>query len=124
MSARHCMKIVRKTLLFFLFAVLTLQAAYAACVPAQLRCGFFCNPLGMDSAVPRLDWILENDDVSARGLTQSAYQILVASSPESLAKDQGDLWDSGKVASAENYQIAYAGKSLKSDEAEWWKVRV
>jgi len=118
------MKIVRKTLLFFLFAVLTVQAAYAACVPAQLRCGFFCNPLGMDSAAPRLDWTLENDDVSARGLSQSAYQILVASSPELLAKDQGDLWDSGKVAAAENYQIAYAGKSLKSDEAVWWKVRV
>ena len=118
------MKIVRKTLLFFLFALLALQAAFAACVPAQLRCGFFCDPLGIDSTAPRLDWILENDDVSARGLTQSAYQILVASSSELLAKDQGDLWDSGKVASAENYQIAYAGKTLKSDEAVWWKVRV
>jgi hypothetical protein len=118
------MKIFPKNLLIFLSGLLTLQAVCAACIPAQLRCVFFSNPLGIDSATPGLDWILENDDVSARGLTQVAYQILVASSPELLAKNQGDLWDSGKVASNQTYQIPYIGKPLKSDEAAWWKVRV
>jgi predicted GH43/DUF377 family glycosyl hydrolase len=33
--------------------------------------------------------MLEDDE---RGQKQTAYQILVASSPEILAKDQGDLW--------------------------------
>jgi hypothetical protein len=50
--------------------------------------------------------------------------MLVASSPELIAKDQGDLWDSGKVSSDEMYQVAYAGSPLKSDQAVWWKVSV
>ena len=32
-----------------------------------------------------------------RGAKQTAYQVLVASTPEKLAADQGDLWDSGEV---------------------------
>jgi hypothetical protein len=118
------MKIIPHVSLFLLAGALVLQDAGAACFPGSLHCDFFTEPLGIDSANPGLDWILQTSDPSVRGLTQSAYQILVASSSELLAKDQGDLWDSGKVASDENYQIAYAGKSLKSDEAVWWKVRV
>ena len=34
-----------------------------------------------------------------RGQRQTAYQVVVASSPELLKQGQGDLWDSGKVAS-------------------------
>jgi alpha-L-rhamnosidase len=40
-----------------------------------------------------------------------------------LAKDQGDLWDSGQVKSDESSQVAYAGAALKSREACFWKVR-
>jgi hypothetical protein len=58
-----------------------------------------------------------------RGARQSAYQILVATSPKQLAADQGDLWDSGKVASDETTQIEYAGKSLASGVDCFWKVR-
>src|ERR1700733_7919534 len=105
-------------------SALGLRGANAVCVPAQLHCDYFTNPLGVDSAKPRLDWILETDDASERGLSQSAYQILVASSREQLAQDQGDLWDSGKVMSDQTYQISYAGNPLKSDDAVWWKVRV
>jgi alpha-L-rhamnosidase len=36
--------------------------------------------------------------------------VLVASSPDLLAKDQGDLWDSKKVASDQSIQVEYAGK--------------
>ena len=51
------------------------------------------------SAQPRLSWRLTAKDAAARGLRQTAYRILVSSSPEQLAKDEGDLWDSGDVAS-------------------------
>ena len=59
-----------------------------------------------------------------RGIKQTAYQILVASTPEILAKEKGDLWDSGKVAGDQSIQVEYAGKPLASRTDCHWKVRV
>ncbi len=89
----------------------------------QLRCEYLPDPAGIDSPRPRLDWILQANDPSARGLRQSAYQILVASSPDILAKNEGDLWDSGQVKSDQTTQILYAGKPLPSEAPCFWKVR-
>jgi hypothetical protein len=88
--------------------------------PVQLRCDYAVNPLGVDSSSPRLFWELESKE---HGQMQSAYQILVASSEKTLTKDNGDLWDSGKVDSDETIQIAYGGKILKSLQQVFWKVR-
>ncbi|MDX9754813.1 MAG: family 78 glycoside hydrolase catalytic domain, partial [bacterium] len=63
-------------------------------------------------------------DPAARGLVQSAYQILVASSQERLGQDQGDLWDSGIVESSQSVLVAYQGKPLPSQARCFWKVRV
>ena len=52
-----------------------------------------------------------------------AYRVLVASSPEKLAKQQGDLWDSGKVASADSVNVAYAGQPLASGQTCFWQVQ-
>lgn len=87
----------------------------------NLTCEYLSNPLGIDTAQPRLSWMLESP---LRGQKQTAYQVLVASSPELLAQDQGDLWDTGKVESDQSIQVAYAGKALASHQACWWKVRV
>ena len=87
----------------------------------DLRCEYLKNPLGVDAAKPRLGWLIEDGE---RGQKQTAYQILVASTPEILAKDQGDLWDSGKVSSDRSIQVEYAGKPLGSRAACHWKVRV
>ena len=59
-----------------------------------------------------------------RGLHQTAYRVLVASSNASLAAHTGDLWDSGKVASAASIHVTYAGKPLTSGVAAYWKVQV
>ncbi len=99
-------------------------AGTAGVTPVQLMCDYRVDPLGIDSAAPQLGWVLKANDPVTRGLVQSACQILVASSAELLDKDQGDLWDSGKVDSGGTPQIAYAGKPLRSDESGWWKVRV
>jgi hypothetical protein len=88
--------------------------------PAQLRCDYAENPLGVDSASPRLFWQL---DGGGRGQSQSAYQILAASSEKNLARDNGDLWDSGKIISDDTIQIPYAGKNLASSQQVFWKVR-
>ena len=86
----------------------------------QLRCEYRNDPLGIDAAKPRLSWIINSE---LRGEKQTAYQVLVASAPELLAKDLGDLWDSGKVSSEEQNQIEYCGKPLESRTACYWKVR-
>lgn len=93
----------------------------AALTPVELRCGYAVNPLGVDSTVPRLFWKFDGAD---HGERQTAYQILAASSKKNLAKDMGDLWDSGKVASDESIQIPYGGKPLTSSQQVFWKVRV
>jgi alpha-L-rhamnosidase len=79
----------------FLIAALTLPsclpAAFAAAVTSP-RCECLTDPLGIDVEKPRLSWVIES---GKRGERQTAYRVLVASTPELLAKDQGDLWDSG-----------------------------
>jgi len=92
--------------------------------PTHLRCEYREDPLGIDVRQPRLSWTLEASQPAARGLAQSAYRVLVASEPDKLAADQGDLWDSGKVGSEQQLHITYAGKPLSSRMPCFWKVRV
>ena len=99
-------------------------AQTSTCQPERLRCEYLVNPLGLDVLHPRLDWILTGSITTPRNLSQSSYHILVASSPEKLAQDQGDLWDSGEVKSDETSFIVYGGSDLKSRETCYWKVRV
>jgi alpha-L-rhamnosidase len=87
----------------------------------ELRCEYLSNPQGIDVQKPRLSWLL-NPPENIRG--QSAYRVLVASSPAVLKKDQGDLWDSGRVVSEQSTWIDYGGKRLNSGERVYWKVRV
>ena len=86
----------------------------------NLRCEYRVNPLGLDVLEPRLGWRLEAEK---RGARQTAYQVLAASSAERLAADEGDLWDSGRVESAQSAQVVYAGRAPRSRERVWWKVR-
>ncbi|MBI1334512.1 MAG: Bacterial alpha-L-rhamnosidase [Armatimonadetes bacterium] len=87
----------------------------------NLRCEYQTSPSLVDVARPRLAWQLQSAE---RGLRQTAYQILVASSAEALKKGKGDLWDSGKVKSDESIQVPYAGASVGDNKSAFWKVRV
>ncbi|MGB2862913.1 MAG: alpha-L-rhamnosidase N-terminal domain-containing protein, partial [Sedimentisphaerales bacterium] len=87
----------------------------------DLRCEYLVDPLGIDVPKPRLSWVVRSKQ---RGQMQTAYQILVASSEENLAKNQGDLWDTGKVESDQSIHVAYEGKRLRSRMRCFWKVRV
>jgi len=89
--------------------------------PLYLRCEYRIDPLGVDVRAPRLSWLVQS---TARGQRQTAYQVLVAGDVEALARDQGDVWDSGRVESDETTAVVYAGKALTSHQACHWKVRV
>src|SRR2546426_12651758 len=107
----------------FAGAVLTLLsgAAVAELIPDRLRCEYLTNPLGIDVTRPRLSWILQSAATGRRGEKQTAYRIVVASRAELLESDQGDLWDSGRVASSETIHHIYSGKPLKSRMQCYWK---
>jgi alpha-L-rhamnosidase len=94
-------------------AGLAVPGASGALTPTRLRCEYRVNPQGIGESAPRLGWELESA-ADTRGARQSAYRILVASSPELLAGGRGDLWDTGKTASDTTQQIVYGGKPLNS----------
>ena len=96
-------------------------AALASVVVANLWCENAEVPLAIDTVHPGLSWQLQAE---GKGVSQVAYQILVASTPEKLAKNAGDLWDSGKVKSDQSQFVPYGGKDLQSRQSCAWKVRV
>ena len=79
------------------------------------------NPLGIDAKQPNLSWQIVS---SKRGVAQIAYQVLVASTAEKLAQNEGDLWNSQKVNSSESIYVKYNGKTLSSRTKCFWKVKV
>lgn len=104
----------------FALAFFSLAPALLAIQPETLRCEFRDHPLGIDVSQPRLAWTLSS---STRGDSQTAYQVLAASSSEKLASNLGDLWDSGKISSP-HQNVVYGGTSLRSSQKIYWKVRV
>ena len=55
---------------------------------------------------------------------QSAYQILVASSKAIIDSNNGDIWDSKRVASNVSTDVEYAGEPLEIGKTYFWKVRI
>lgn len=109
-------------LIIILLAVLTLSTLSASAgklTISDMRCEYRVSPIGIDSAAPRLSWVLHSDQ---RAQGQSAYRILVWF--DETAFKQTMLWDSGKVASDRTNQIPYEGIPLKSNQKCYWKVRV
>ena len=93
----------------------------AAAEATDLRCEYLKDPLGIHETKPRLSWIVASD---RRGERQTAYQVLVASSPDRAATQNADLWDSGKVESNQTANVDYAGRPLVSRQGCWWELRV
>jgi alpha-L-rhamnosidase len=92
--------------------------------PAVPRCEYLADPQGIDVARPRLSWQLAPTDANVRGVRQTAYQVLVASTAERLARHEGDRWDSGRVTRDQSVQVEYNGRPLTSGAECYWKVRV
>ncbi len=88
--------------------------------PVDLRCEYARDPVGVETLHPHLSWILEARERQQR---QTAYHILVASRPELLAANKGDLWDSGRIRSGKSVHVPYEGKALTSRQRCHWKVR-
>ncbi|MGC8991599.1 MAG: hypothetical protein ACP5MD_15900, partial [Verrucomicrobiia bacterium] len=101
-----------KSILSICVAMVGLVPAASAAAPVQvtgLRCEYNQNPMAVDAPTPRLSWIIEAP-ASQRGVRQTAWQVLVASTEDALKQNKGDLWDSGKTTGDNSVNIEYGGK--------------
>jgi alpha-L-rhamnosidase len=100
------------------------SAAQASISPTALRTDYAANPLGIDAAQPSLSWRLQPTADSARGLRQTAYQLLVATHPDRLTPEDADVWNTGKVVSDRSVHVRYDGRPVRSRMRYYWTVRV
>jgi len=89
--------------------------------PAELRVDNLKNPLGIDDPAPKFSWQLRD---TAPGAKQTAYEVMVASSPELLTQGKADVWDSGRVASGQSLNVRYSGPALKASTRYLWCVKL
>jgi len=95
------------------------------CIPdyqasvSQLKCEYMKESPGIDINNPRLTWNL----ISKKNVTQTYYEIKVATSPELLKQGKPDMWDSGKKESAVSLAV-YNGKPLESFQRYFWNVTI
>lgn len=106
--------------LIFMVTVAFTTEAQSNLNATYLRCEYKVNPV-TDVLHPRLSWELTS---KVNNQYQTAYQLLVASSPSLLQEGKADLWDSQKVTSNATSQVEYAGKTLQSRQVCYWKVRI
>ena len=68
---------------------------------------------------PEYAWLVPKEAIS-----QSAYQVLVASSKANLDNNTGDIWDSGQVRGNASVNITHKGTVLQEGKTYFWKVRI
>ncbi len=91
-----------------------------AAPPYGLKVDFVRKPgsSNINDSLPNYRWTVPQEAVS-----QQAYQVLVASSRELLAKNIGDVWNSGQVKSSQSANIQQE-KPLDPQSDYFWKVRI
>ena len=60
----------------------------------DLKCEYMNNPVGIGVITPRFSWKLYSDRDNQ---VQTAFQVMVASSPELLKRGKTDLWYSERM---------------------------
>lgn len=97
--------------------------------PTGLMCNLLAYPerTKIQNRNPQFSWIVNGTD---KNVFQEAYQILVASSLETLTQDEGNMWDSGEPnpggvwrSEPQSINVPYDGEPLQSHTTYHWKVR-
>lgn len=104
-----------------LFLLCIVSASSFAQQVVNLTCNYDTNPVGIDDPHPRLSWQI---NTTKRGVSQTAYQIIVSSNFNNLTHDKGEIWDSNKTNTDQSRYIPYGGKALLSGKQYFWKVRI
>ena len=86
---------------------------------SELRCRNLENPEGVDRAA--FSWEIESN---LPNVTQSAWEIEIASNKKLLEKGKADIWQSGKQLSDQQLNVEPSGAPLQSGASYWWRVRI
>lgn len=97
------------------------EQAAASLKPEGLRWNGSDAPANSSAKLPRLQWRVSGP---GRGQAQTAYQVLVASTPAKLQAGVGDVWDSGKIAAGESLDVPFGGAPLQGRQRGVWTVRI
>ncbi|WP_341228310.1 family 78 glycoside hydrolase catalytic domain [uncultured Arcticibacterium sp.] len=89
--------------------------------PSQLTVEWIRDTEGVEiiDHKPEFGWVVPEGAVS-----QSAYQVLVASSQENIDNNIGDVWNSKQVRTNKSFEIEYAGQALIPGKTYYWKSRI
>ena len=87
----------------------------------KIKCQNLSDPVGIGDQKPTFSWIVKSDEQNER---QTAYQVIVADNQQDINKNEGNVWDSGKINSGKSNGIIYDGKVLISSHKYYWKVRI
>src|ERR1700744_2441353 len=110
-----------KITLAFVFLFLSLNISAQNNAPTGLLCDLLPHPelAAITVKTPDFGWIV---NASVKEDYQTAYQIQVATSQSLLQSEKPDLWNSGKITSAQSINIKYSGKNLLPHQSCWWRV--
>ena len=110
-----------KHLASVLFCLVTINAFSQQNAPTGLLCNLLSHPESavITHKVPDFGWIV---NAGVKDDYQTAYHIEVASSPSLLQAGNPDLWNTGKITSAQSINIKYEGKALEPNKSYWWRV--
>ncbi|MBE34815.1 MAG: alpha-L-rhamnosidase [Opitutaceae bacterium] len=91
--------------------------------PTGLLCDLLARPelTTIANLAPTFGWILNSENKADR---QTAYQVLVASTGESLRNHVGDAWDTDKLIGNDSINLPYTGSPLQTGATYFWSVRV
>lgn len=127
------MKTIRPLLTALLLTPLAMLHADVASQPVsapppsaatvELTTELAVNPLGLDTKAPRFSWKMKPVE-GARGQRQSAYRILVATTPALLNEEAADVWDSKPVPSEQSVLVNWDSGKLKPKARYYWTVKV
>ncbi|MES2808715.1 MAG: alpha-L-rhamnosidase C-terminal domain-containing protein [Bacteroidota bacterium] len=73
------------------------------------------------SKKPAFSWEVNSTGTSAK---QVAYQLILADSEKAIYDGKPNVWDSGKVNSAQSTAVIYNGPDLKPNATYYWTVRL
>jgi alpha-L-rhamnosidase len=106
------------TIALFLFVAVSRCVVASPLAAVYLRSEYLVEPLIVATPTPRFSWVLPSTSID-RGIVQSAFSISVTAGSNASAV----IWDSGKVASSQQNQVAYGGPPLAPDATYAWTVQ-
>ncbi|MGV8092604.1 MAG: family 78 glycoside hydrolase catalytic domain [Mangrovibacterium sp.] len=78
------------------------------------------NPIGISEMYPRLSWQLHS---SKRNVVQTAFDIRVSESLESLREGKELIFSTGKIPSDQSVHVQFTGSTLQPGRKYYWQVR-